>query len=593
MSPADPAIDVRGLRKHYGPIRAVDGVDLTIAPGQVYALLGPNGAGKTTTVEILEGFRRRDEGEARVLGMDPGAGSLAYRARIGIAFQNSATQELLSPREILRFQAALYPDPMPPEGALALAGLTEAADRRAGKLSGGQRRRLDLAAAVVGRPELIFLDEPTTGFDPAARRQAWEVVRGLTSQGRTVLLTTHYLDEAEALADRIGIIARGRIIAEGTMDELRRHFGARTRIRWRHDAAHAAGGVAAGRVGRRSVAGGDGPSHALDGGAVPRPARAARLGRRRRPGRPARVDRHAVDAGGVVPGTRRGGRPGGGGAVVTAAPGGPRHTLRIGGLMAVLVLKTTVREPAALFFLILFPLLMLVVFGSIFDFEMEGTDVKLRQYFVAGIIASSVFGTAFLNLSIGIAAQQHEGSLRQLAAAPLPKASFFIGQIGAATIITVAQIIVMLIVGILAFGVPLPDAGGWLTLAWIVPLGVAAGCTMGIAITAIIPSARAAPAITNAPYITLQFISGVFFPFHSLPESMQWIATVFPIRWMAQGLRSVFLPDDFRYQEVNQSWELEWVAIVLGWIVAGLLFIWIVAGLLFTMRTFRWDRSGG
>lgn len=237
MSPTAPAIDVRGLRKHYGPIQAVDGVDLTIAPGQVYALLGPNGAGKTTTVEILEGFRRRDEGEAQVLGMDPGTGSLAYRARIGIAFQNSATQELLSPREILRFQAALYPDPMPPDEALALAGLTEAADRRAGKLSGGQRRRLDLAAAVVGRPEVIFLDEPTTGFDPAARRQAWEVVRGLTSQGRTVLLTTHYLDEAEALADRIGIIARGRIIAEGTMDELRRHFGARTRIRWRHDAA--------------------------------------------------------------------------------------------------------------------------------------------------------------------------------------------------------------------------------------------------------------------------------------------------------------------------------------------------------------------
>ena len=270
---------------------------------------------------------------------------------------------------------------------------------------------------------------------------------------------------------------------------------------------------------------------------------------------------------------------------MTAAPGGPRHTLRVGGLMTVLVLKTTVREPAALFFLILFPILMLVAFGSIFHFEIEGTGVKFRQYFVAGIIASSVFGTAFLNLSVGIAAQQHEGSLRQLAAAPLPKASFFIGQIGAATIITVGQIIVMLIVGILAFDVQFPDAGGWLTLAWIVPMGVAAGCTMGIAITAIIPSARAAPAITNGPYICLQIISGVFFPFHDLPGWMQWVASPFPIRWMAQGLRSVFLPDDFRYQEVNQSWELEWVAIVLG--------IWIVAGLLFTMRTFRWDRRGG
>ena len=238
---------------------------------------------------------------------------------------------------------------------------------------------------------------------------------------------------------------------------------------------------------------------------------------------------------------------------MTAGFGGPRHTLRIGGLMTVLSLKSTVREPEALVFLILFPLLLLVVFGSIFgavvDSPIGGTDVEMRQYFVAGIIAASIFGTAFLNLSIGIAAQQHDGSLRQLAAGPLPKPAFFIGQIGASTIITAAQIIVMLIVGILGFGVAFPDAGGWLTLAWIVPLGVAAGCTMGIAITAIIPSARAAPAITNAPYIFLQFISGVFFPFHTLPGWMQWIATPFPIRWMAQGLRSVFLPDEFRYQE--------------------------------------------
>ena len=235
MTTTAPAIAVRGLVKRYGAIRAADGVDLTIEAGQIYALLGPNGAGKTTTVEILEGFRHRDEGDVRVLGMDPGSGSLAYRTRIGIAFQNSATQELLSAREVLAFSAALYPRPMSPDEALELVGLSEAADRRAGKLSGGQRRRLDLAVAVIGQPDLIFLDEPTTGFDPAARRQAWDVVRGLTSQGRTVLLTTHYLDEAEALADRIGIIARGKIIAEGTMADLRRRFGGRTRIQWRHD----------------------------------------------------------------------------------------------------------------------------------------------------------------------------------------------------------------------------------------------------------------------------------------------------------------------------------------------------------------------
>ena len=282
MTTTAPAIAVRGLVKRYGAIRAADGVDLTIEAGQIYALLGPNGAGKTTTVEILEGFRHRDEGDVRVLGIDPGTGSLAYRVRIGIAFQKSATQELLSPREILAFQAALYPAPMPPAEALELVGLSEAADRRAGKLSGGQRRRLDLASAVIGRPEVIFLDEPTTGFDPAARRQAWEVVRGLTAQGRTVLLTTHYLDEAEALADRIGIIARGKIIAEGTMDgpapAVRRAHADSVAAR-RH--ADAAGRGAARRLGSGGAGGGGlGPRDAGDVVAHPRPAGAARLGRR-------------------------------------------------------------------------------------------------------------------------------------------------------------------------------------------------------------------------------------------------------------------------------------------------------------------------
>ena len=233
MVSSTPAIEIRGLSKRYGAITAVNDVDLTIESGQVYALLGPNGAGKTTLVEILEGYRQRDAGEVSVLGMDPADGSLAFRSRIGIVQQEQGSVDLFTARELVHAWAAAYPNPMDPEAVLDLVGLSEHADRRGATFSGGQKRRLDLALGVVGNPDLLFLDEPTTGFDAAARRQSWDVVRGLNEQGRTILLTTHYLDEAEALADRIGIIAQGRLIIEGTIWDLRRELNAATRISWR------------------------------------------------------------------------------------------------------------------------------------------------------------------------------------------------------------------------------------------------------------------------------------------------------------------------------------------------------------------------
>ncbi len=226
------AVEIRGLVKRYGAIAAVDGVDLTIESGQVYALLGPNGAGKTTLVEILEGYRKRDAGEVRVLGFDPQRQRGELNRRVGIVLQRSTPMEGLTPREMLNFTAKLYDDPMDPNEALELVGLTEHADRRGSKLSGGQKRRLDLATSVIGNPDLIFLDEPTTGFDVAARRQAWSVVRGLTERGATVLLTTHYLDEAENLAQRIGMIKDGRLIFEGDVGALRREMQTDTRISW-------------------------------------------------------------------------------------------------------------------------------------------------------------------------------------------------------------------------------------------------------------------------------------------------------------------------------------------------------------------------
>jgi len=223
VNDAVPAIEVRDLHKRYGEREAVRGIDITVQRGEVFGLLGPNGAGKTTTVEILEGYRARSGGEVSVLGHDPGTRSRTLRQRIGIVLQSSGMYSYLTPREALRHWASFYPSPRDVEEVIALVGLTEKADERSRTLSGGQLRRLDFALALVGDPELIFLDEPTTGFDPAARRDAWETVRNLRALGKTILLTTHYLDEAQALADRVAIVKDGRILAIGPPRELGSH----------------------------------------------------------------------------------------------------------------------------------------------------------------------------------------------------------------------------------------------------------------------------------------------------------------------------------------------------------------------------------
>ncbi|WP_166532053.1 ABC transporter ATP-binding protein [Blastococcus xanthinilyticus] len=212
-SPPDPeaAISIRGLVKRYGDRAVVDGLDLDIHRGEIFALLGPNGAGKTTTVEICEGYRDRDGGEVRVLGVDPAKGGRSWKADLGIVLQSGAGDSQLSVRELLTAQASYFADPRDPDEVLELVGLTDKAGARGRTLSGGQRRRLDVALGIVGRPRLLFLDEPTTGFDPEARRQFWALIRSLRELGTTMLLTTHYLDEAEELADRVGVIARGQL----------------------------------------------------------------------------------------------------------------------------------------------------------------------------------------------------------------------------------------------------------------------------------------------------------------------------------------------------------------------------------------------
>jgi ABC-2 type transport system ATP-binding protein len=217
---AAPVVTVRGLIKRYGRREAVRGIDLDVHPGEIFAFLGPNGAGKTTTVEILEGFRARTDGEVTVLGEDPAEAGSAWRDRVGVVLQESEPEPGLSVRECVELYAGYYRSPRDVDATVALVGLTEKSGALATELSGGQRRRLDVALALIGDPDVVFLDEPTTGFDPSARRAAWEVISGLRHLGKTIFLTTHYMDEAENLADRIAVIAAGRIVAEGTPKTL-------------------------------------------------------------------------------------------------------------------------------------------------------------------------------------------------------------------------------------------------------------------------------------------------------------------------------------------------------------------------------------
>ena len=226
------AIEVRGLQKAYGDFVAVGNVDLSVQVGEIFAILGPNGAGKTTTVEILEGYRTRDAGTVRVLGVDPAEADAAWHTQVGIVLQTSGFNDELTVLEHVRHFAGFYRSPRDPVELIAAVGLTEKADARARSLSGGQQRRLDVALGVVGRPELLFLDEPTTGFDPEARRQFWQLIRGLRDEGTTIVLTTHYLDEAEALADRLAVLVAGEVVEVATPATLGGRADAAAIVQW-------------------------------------------------------------------------------------------------------------------------------------------------------------------------------------------------------------------------------------------------------------------------------------------------------------------------------------------------------------------------
>jgi len=494
-------IEVKGLTKSYGDVHAVRGLDLTIEQGEIFSILGPNGAGKTTTVEILEGFRNRDSGSISVLGFDPstkGQQSREWRNRIGIVLQTSADAGDLTVFETINHFSGYYSNPRDVEEVIHSVGLQDKRDALIRNLSGGQRRRLDVALGIIGNPELLFLDEPTTGFDPEARRAFWSLIKKLRSDGATILLTTHYLDEAEALADRVAVINKGVIVEISTPAELGGRATSQATVQWR------------------------------DGDQI----------------KSEKTDNF-----------RRGG----------------------------LEIRQFARQRESVVFTLLFPVILLAIFGSVFQ-DTIAPGVTFSQYFVAGMIASGLVNTGFQALAITIPMERDVGALKRLRGTPMPASSYFIGKTILIFVSMVIQILLLLGFGIAFFGLNMPtDSSKWLTFTWLVLLGSACSTALGIAFSIVPKSGRGASAVVSPIVIILQFFSGVFFVFTQLPGWMQQVAAIFPLKWLTQGMRSVFLPDSFASQEVAKSWELQTTFLVLA--------VWLIIGIFFSVRKFKWDRD--
>ena len=494
----------------------------------------------------------------RVLGTDPQGAGLEWRNRVGIVLQSTGGLDLLTPREALASTAKAYSHPRDVADVLTSVGLDDKADTRIVGLSGGQRRRLDVALGIVGRPELLFLDEPTTGFDPQARRDFWVLIRDLAAEGTTILLTTHYLDEAEHLADRVGVIAAGRLLAVDTPAALGGRSAEEATVSWEED------GV------RRTIT-------TVDPHRRRRPPRGPDAG-----WRGSRPHRHPTLARGHLPHPHRPPRGPG-------PDGGPRmRAVALGVDRTLLELKMYSREKEAVFFSFLFPILLLALFSVIFSSQFAESAAQdgmtAGGYFLPGMLSAGVLLTSFQTMAMSVTAERDDGTLKRLRATPMPPVAYFLGKVGLVAVSSTVQVALLLLVARVFFGVELPStADRWAVFALIFALGVFGGTVLGIAYSSM-ATARTVGAVVIGPMLVLQFISGVYIAFDDVPQWLQQVAAVFPLKWIAQGMRSVFFPEQLASAEMAGAWETGRTAMVLA--------VWAVGGLVLCVLTFKWFKRG-
>ncbi len=573
---ADVVIEVSGLRMSYDGIEAVRGIDLQVSRGEIFTFLGPNGAGKTTTVEILEGHRKRTAGDVKVLGEDPERADRRWRSRVGVVLQTSRVEPQLTVRECLELYAGYYPAPRSVQDVIELVGLKKRSEVRCGQLSAGQQRRVDVALSLIGDPELVFLDEPTTGFDPSARRSAWEMIEGLRQLGKTIFLTTHYMDEAEALADRIAVLKAGEIVAEGTPTTL----GGRDRAAYQITFTLPRG-VAIGELpieaGSLSALGESGKLTIESEHVMPSAQGAVGLGDRapvRHRGRPG------------APPSARGCLPRIDGAAPMSSSSLSAEQVRGPGQMsdARLVahqlrydLLGVWRDPQSRFFTVALPLIFLVLLISLFGnhtVHVHGHAIKDSTYYVPGISTLGIIATSFVNLVITITGQRESGVLKRRRSTPVPAWVLIGSRTLTSAILASAMVAVIVAIGRIVYSVQLPSSTLPAFVLGVI-VGAAAFCCLSFAAASFIRNEDSAQPLIQAIILPLYFISGVLVPKDQLSSTLREIASVFPVSHLDNALFKAFDP----------ATTGSGIAAIDLLILA----IWGAAGLLIALWRFKWS----